>query len=183
MPLDQRAVAGGPPRRMQRDQIQRRRIGGAVIRRVRDQLEMRQLAVAQLVQDLARLGVAVVVALRRLLAPQNLQRTARRIPDRRSSFCNETIRRVAAEQRHEPRQPRCRHEHHVIGALQSAAARRPCPRIALIDSSDRIPRCWCSIFSTVRCHSSMSASMVRCARWNACIPAVPEMRFAPSTRS
>ena len=35
---------------------------------------MRELPVAQLVQDLARLGVAIVVALRRLVLRQHLQR-------------------------------------------------------------------------------------------------------------
>ena len=74
MPLDQCAVAGGPPGCMQRDQIKRRRVGGAIVGRVRDQLEMRQLAVTQLVQDLAGLGVAVVVALRGLKSPQDRQR-------------------------------------------------------------------------------------------------------------
>ena len=66
MPLQQRAVAGRPPGGVQGNQIERRRVGGAVIRRVRDQLEMRELAVAHLVQYLAGLGVAVVVLLRRL---------------------------------------------------------------------------------------------------------------------
>ena len=117
MPLDQRAVAGGPPRRVQRHQIERRRVGGAVVRRVRDQLEMRQLAVAQLVQDLARLGVAVVVALLRLVLPQHLQRARGefRIDDHRLQRDDQ---RVAAEQCHEPRQPGGGHEHHVVRALQ-----------------------------------------------------------------
>ena len=59
--------AGGAPGGMQRDQPQRGRVGGAVVRRVRDQLEVREFAVAQLVHDLAGLGVAVVVALGRLV--------------------------------------------------------------------------------------------------------------------
>ena len=69
MLLQQRAVAGRAPGGVQRDQIERRGIGGAVIRRVRDQLEMRQFAIAHFVQDLARLGVAIVVALLRLQRP------------------------------------------------------------------------------------------------------------------
>ena len=61
---------------MERDEIERRRVGGAVVRRVRDQFEVRQLAVAQFMQDLARLGIAIVVAHLRLKLPQYLQRPA-----------------------------------------------------------------------------------------------------------
>ena len=76
MLLQQRRVAGGAPGGMQRDQIKRRGVRGAVIRRVRDQLEMREFAVAQLVQDLARLGVAIIVALLRLQRAEHVQRAA-----------------------------------------------------------------------------------------------------------
>ena len=79
MPFQQRAIAGGAPRGVQRDQVQRRRIRRAVIRRVRDQLEMREFAVAQFVHDLARFGVAIVVALLRLPAAEHVERAAREL--------------------------------------------------------------------------------------------------------
>jgi hypothetical protein len=72
VPLDQRRVAGGPPRRVERDEIERRRVGGAVVRRMRDQFEVRQLAATQFMQDLARLGIAIIVAHLRLELPQHL---------------------------------------------------------------------------------------------------------------
>ena len=123
MLLQQRAIAGGAPRGMQRDQIQRRGVRGAVIRRVRDQLEMRQFAVAQLVHDLARLGVAIVVALLRLPAAQHVQRAAGEL-----RIDQDVLQRhdqaVAAERRHEPRQAGGGHEHHVVGARDRQAQRR-----------------------------------------------------------
>ena len=72
-PIDSSVVAGShptitsrsgrAPSRVQRDQIERRGVRGAVIGRVRDQLEMRQLAVAHFMQDLTRFGISVVVLL------------------------------------------------------------------------------------------------------------------------
>jgi hypothetical protein len=78
---------------------------------------MRQLAVAQFVQDFARLGVAVVVAHFRLKLPQHLQRPSGefRIDDHRLQRDDQG---VPAEQRYEPRQPGSRHEHHVVHAPQ-----------------------------------------------------------------
>ena len=82
MPLQEVSIAGRPPGGVQRDQIERRSVRSAVIRRVRDQLEMRQFAVADLMQDLARLGVAVVVRFFGLQGAENLERSAARTQDR-----------------------------------------------------------------------------------------------------
>ena len=117
MSLDEGLIASCLPRRVQRDQIKGRRVGRAVIRRVRDQLKMGQLAIAKLVQNLTWLGITIVVALCRLILSQNLQRTSSefRIDNHRLQRNDQGI---AAKQRHEPRQPGGRHEHHVIHALQ-----------------------------------------------------------------
>jgi hypothetical protein len=69
MPLDKGWISRRPPRGVQGDQIQRRRISGPEIGGVRDQSEVRQLPIAQLMQDLAWLSVAVIIALRRLICP------------------------------------------------------------------------------------------------------------------
>jgi hypothetical protein len=50
-----------------------------VIGRVRDQPEMHELAVAQLVHDLAWFCVAVVVALLRLVGAQHVERAAGKV--------------------------------------------------------------------------------------------------------
>src|SRR5262249_48111897 len=63
MPLQQPQVAGRTPGSVQCYQIKRGRIRGPVVWRVRDQLEMRKLAVAQLVEDLARFGIAIWIVL------------------------------------------------------------------------------------------------------------------------
>ncbi len=76
MLLQQPPVACAAPGVMQHDQIEHGGVGGAVIGRMGDQLEVRQFAGAQLVHDLARLRVAVVVALCRLQPSQHVQRAA-----------------------------------------------------------------------------------------------------------
>src|SRR5262249_13247205 len=74
MPLQQRFVAGCPPGGMERDQVERRGVSRAVVRRVRDQSEVSEFAVPDLVQDLARLCVAIVVLFLRLERTQDLER-------------------------------------------------------------------------------------------------------------
>jgi hypothetical protein len=64
---------------MQRNQIKRRSVGGAVIGRVRDQLEMGKFAISHFVQYLAGLGIAVVVLLLCLQCAENLQCSARKL--------------------------------------------------------------------------------------------------------
>src|SRR5262245_57546959 len=82
---------------------------------MRYQLEVRELPVAYLVQNRARLRVAVVVALLRLQGAEYLERTPgelgidQEVLDRRNQA-------VAAERRNEPRQAGCRQEDHMIGA-------------------------------------------------------------------
>ena len=66
MPIQQRLVARCPPGRMECDQIERRRIGRAVIWRVRDQFEMSEFSVPHFMQDFARLRVTIVVPFLRL---------------------------------------------------------------------------------------------------------------------
>ena len=102
----QRQVAR--PRDVLRDQDQeeQRRIHGAVIRgRLGDRPEPRQLAGAQLVQDLARLRVAIGVDGVRLVAREQAQRVAGRGRAEGQRLDGDGG-RVAAEQRREPRHTR-----------------------------------------------------------------------------
>src|SRR5919197_991356 len=73
MPFQQRSLAGRPPRGMKSDEIEWRGVGCAVVRRMRDQLEVSKLSIANLVQDLARLCVTVVVLVLCLEGAQDLQ--------------------------------------------------------------------------------------------------------------
>src|SRR5437763_875854 len=75
----QRIVAQPLPRLVQDDQVERRGVGGAVVRRVRDQTEVGELAGAHLVRDLAGLGVARVVPLRRLQLGELPERAPRQV--------------------------------------------------------------------------------------------------------
>src|SRR5947199_1649291 len=97
----QRIVAQPLPRLVQDDQVERRGVGGAVVRRVRDQTEVGELAGAHLVRDLAGLGVARVVPLRRLQLGELPARAPRqvRVDDHALQARDE---RVAAEERDEP---------------------------------------------------------------------------------
>ena len=76
-PVDELVVAGPALVLVEQHQPQRRRVDRAVVGRVRDLVGARQLAGAQLVQDLARLRVAPVVDLGRLEPRQQGQRVAR----------------------------------------------------------------------------------------------------------
>jgi hypothetical protein len=89
---------------------------------MRNQLEMCQLAIAKFVQDLARLCIAIVVASPRLKLSQHFQRTGSKlgIDDHCLQRDDQSI---ATEQRHEPRQPSGRHEHHVVSAFQGQPER------------------------------------------------------------
>ena len=77
---------------------------------------MRQLSAAQLVQDFARLGVAVVVTRHGLVLGQHLKSTGGefRIDDHRLQRNDQ---RVAPKQRHEPWQAGGWYEHHVTCAM------------------------------------------------------------------
>ena len=102
----QRQVAR--PRDVLRDQDQeeQRRIHGAVVRRrLGDRPEPRQLARTQLVQDLARLRVAIGVDGLRLVAREQPQRLTRRGRAEGQRLDGDGG-RVAAEQRREPRHAR-----------------------------------------------------------------------------
>ena len=154
MLLEQRSIAGAAPGRMQHDQVERRRVGGAVIGRVRNELEVGQLAGAQLVHDLAGLGVAVVVALASPASGRARPARRGRSPDRpwrsaaRRSGCRGRTGRRTRARRRPARTPggRCR---------GSAAAARRCPP-PTGDRSGRTPR-W-------RCGSSARASATRSSR-------------------
>src|SRR6185436_4058988 len=74
--LKQPSVAGCAPCVVQRDEVEWRRVGSSVVRGVRYQLEVRQLAVANLVEDLAGLRVAIVIALLGLQRAQYLEGSA-----------------------------------------------------------------------------------------------------------
>src|SRR5262249_11064733 len=58
---------------MQRDQIERRGISGAIVWGVGNQLEMRELTAAQFMEDLSRFCIAVGVVLRRLQGAEEIQ--------------------------------------------------------------------------------------------------------------
>jgi hypothetical protein len=69
MLFQQLLVAGRAPAGVQGYQIKRCCIRRAVVGRVGDQLEMRKLAIAQLVKDLSRLGIAVWIVFLSLQLP------------------------------------------------------------------------------------------------------------------
>ncbi len=97
-------VAAEAPVLRQQDQPQRRGVRRSVVRAVRLLADDRELAVADLVQDPARLLVAEVVHLRALQLTQQMQRAAGEVgadPERLQG----RDQRVAAEERHEPRKP------------------------------------------------------------------------------
>ena len=77
---------------------------------------MRQFAEAHLVQDLARFGIAVIIALRRLEPTQHLQRRRRelRVDQHRLQGRDQA---VAAEQGGKPRQSGRRYERHALAVL------------------------------------------------------------------
>ena len=157
VPFDQ-CVAGGTPGGMQRDQVKRRGVGRAVIRRMRDQLEMRQLAIAQLMQDLARFSIAIVVALRRLNARPARPVNRGQIPDRPASFCNETIR--LSRPNNAMNQGRPAAGTNTIWSVPSIGSRRPpCPQCP----GSRIGKILrCCIESSAPCVASLDRSSVLC---------------------
>src|SRR5262245_35104737 len=75
MPLQKRLVGSRTPSRVQRDQIERCGVSRAVIWRVRDQLEMRELTVAQFVEDLSRFRIPIWVVFPRLQRAEEVQST------------------------------------------------------------------------------------------------------------
>ena len=76
---------------------------GAVVRRERQDPELGQLAVADLVRDLAGLHVALRVVVGGLQLGQAAQRSGGELRVAARSPCIDTMQRVAAEQGHEPR--------------------------------------------------------------------------------
>src|SRR5262249_848420 len=122
MLLEQAFVAGGAPSRMQRYQIERRRIGRSVIGSVRDELEMRELAVPQFVKDFAWFGIAIWIVLLGLQRAQNLERAASEFRiDQRVLQRNDQA--VAAEGSNEPWQPGGGEKHDVVGSLDRQTQR------------------------------------------------------------
>ena len=106
--VEERVVAEPFPRLVERDEIERRRVRGAVVGRVRDLVKVRELAEPELVRDLARLGVAKVVQLRRLVLGERLERAARE-PGVDGHALQARDQAVAAEEPDEPRHPRGGH--------------------------------------------------------------------------
>src|SRR5262245_50330448 len=102
MRLQERLVAEPLPRLVQYDEVARPGGGGSVVRRVGDQPEVRQLAGAQLVRDLSRLGVALIVD-RGCLELGELPERAAREAGVHDHVLQARDQRVAAEDRHEPR--------------------------------------------------------------------------------
>ena len=120
MAVDEAAVAGGAPGGVQGHEVERGRVGGAVIGGVRDHLEMREFAVAEFVQDLAGFGVAVVVALLCLISAEDLKRAGGEagIDDHGLQRDDQ---RVTAEQGDEPGQAGGGDEDHVVHAFERQA--------------------------------------------------------------
>ena len=99
------AVAGPALVLVEQHDVERRRVGAAVVRRVRPLLERGHLAVAHLVQDPARVLVAEVVDARSLPLAERAQRRRRELGRERQRLqAREDA--VAAEHRHEPGQAR-----------------------------------------------------------------------------
>src|SRR5215469_2939800 len=70
---EQRVISQPLPGLVQRDQIKRSRVGGSVVGRVRNLFAGGEFADADLVQNLTRLGIAVVVNLRGLQLSEDFQ--------------------------------------------------------------------------------------------------------------
>ena len=101
---DQLLVAGPALVLVEEDDVQRGRVDRAVIGRVRALLEGRHLAVSHLVQDPPRILVAEVVTTAALPVAEHPQRRGRQLGRERQRLeAGEDA--VAAEHRHEPRQP------------------------------------------------------------------------------
>ncbi len=97
------AVARPPLVLVEQHDVQRRRVGAAVVRRVRTLLERRHLAVAHLVEDPARVLVTEVVDAAALPVPERAQRRRRELGRERQRLqAREDA--VPAEHRHEPGQ-------------------------------------------------------------------------------
>ena len=119
-------VAGEAPVLRQQDQPERRRVGGAVVRAVRLLAEHRQLAAADLVQDLAGLLVAEVVDLASPGAPPSRCSAPPRQLGADPERLQRRDQRVPAEERHEPRQPGRRQD--VVGSPRSSPVTRSAAR-------------------------------------------------------
>ena len=102
------AIAGRLPRRVKRNQIERRRIRGAVVRRVADEVKMRQFSATKFMHDLARFGVAPGIAGFRLPEAQYIQRALGEFGPN-DHILQRSDQAVAAEWRHEPWQTGGRH--------------------------------------------------------------------------
>ena len=101
---DQLVVAGPAVVLVQQHEEQRRGVGGSEVRGVRALAARGELAEAQLVQDLAGLLLVEVVAHRRLAGGEHAQ-GRRGQPGQVGQRLEARDQAVAAEQRHEPRQP------------------------------------------------------------------------------
>ena len=138
---------------------------------------MRELAVAQLVHDLARLGIAVVVALLRLPAAQHVERAAGEL-----RIDQDVLQRddqaVAAERRHEPGQAGGGHEHHVVGAGDRQAQRRhvldrlAIAAVELLVAGADLQHRLLPVGVTVRMVRGMRAMRQSCGPWKCRLPSI-----------
>ena len=104
-PAHELRVAGPALVLVEQHDVERGRVGAAVVRRVRPLLEGRHLAVAHLVEDPARVLVAEVVDARALALAERAQRRRGELRRERQRLqAREDA--VAAEHGHEPRQAR-----------------------------------------------------------------------------
>src|SRR5262249_31605248 len=100
----------------------RRRVCCTVVWCVRDQLKVRELAVAQLVGDLAWFGIAVWIVFLRLQRSQNLQRATRELRVDKSVLQGHE-KTISTKWSDEPRQSSRRHEDHMIRAFDGQPER------------------------------------------------------------
>ena len=105
----QRRVGAPVVQVRQHDDEQARRVMRPVVRLVRQDLQLGELAVPDLVRDLARFHVAFRVVLGRLQLRQPAQRPAGELREARDAL-HRHDQRVATEQRHEPRHAGSRDE-------------------------------------------------------------------------
>ena len=110
---DDPVVAGPAPQLREQDEEQRRRVDRAVVAVGPDE---RGLPSTQLVHDLPGLRVALGIVGVRLRTCERAQRAGGRLGTE-EQFLERRDERVAAEQRHEPRQP-CRRNHAAPGPAQ-----------------------------------------------------------------
>jgi hypothetical protein len=121
---------------LEQDEEQHRAVGGAVVGRVRPILERGQLAQADLVQDLPRLGVPERIVLARLQEGQRPERGRRQLGDEGERL-EAGEQAIAPEHRHEPGEARRRQGTRRDADLEAQGGQ--VDQAAAVDIAQRLP--------------------------------------------